>query len=398
MHIIGLMSGTSLDAIDAALIEVTHQHDVLYVTTHAFVMYPFEQRLRDRVYDLLPPNQGSTVKVAEVHMLLGEAFAMAAMDAAHAANIPIADVDLIASHGQTVYHQIGTNGVNTSLQLGNPAVIAEWTGRTVVADFRTGDIAAGGHGAPLVPYLDTLLFRKPDRFRVAQNIGGIGNVTYLPPRGDVIAFDTGPGNVLIDETMRLITNGRVSLDQDGHMAAQGTVDETLLNTWLAHPYFLQPPPKSAGREQWGPTEAQYYLKQGRTRGLSDADMIATLTAFTAHSIASSYQHYLGDINEVIVSGGGARNQTLLHMLQDALLNIPVYPVDHLSINAEAKEAIAFALIGYATLHDWPNNIPSVTGATHPVVMGNITPGPNYRTLIQQVITNVSDPPTYVRLL
>lgn len=398
MHIIGLISGTSLDAIDAALIEVNHQHDVLYVTTHAFVMHPFEQRLRDRVYALLPPHQGSTVQVGEVHLLLGEAFATAAMDAAHAANIPIADVDLIASHGQTVYHQIGPNGINTSLQLGNPAVIAEWTGRTVVADFRPADIAAGGHGAPLVPYLDTLLFRKPDRCRVAQNIGGISNVTYLPPMGDVIAFDTGPGNVLIDETMRLITNGTTSFDQDGHMAAQGMVDDTLLNTWLSHPYFFQAPPKSAGREQWGTAEAHYYVKQGRTRGLSDADIIATLTAFTAHSIAFSYQHYLGDIDEVIVSGGGARNQTLLHMLQDALLNIPVYPVDHFSMNAEAKEAIAFALMGYATIHGWPNNIPSVTGATHPVVMGNITPGSNYRILTQHATAVRSEPPTYVRLL
>jgi anhydro-N-acetylmuramic acid kinase len=281
--------------------------------------------------------------------------------------------------------------VRSTLQLGAPAVIAERCGCTVAADFRPRDIAAGGQGAPLVSYLDLLLFRDEQRSRAVQNIGGIGNLTYLPAHGEPHAFDTGPGNVLIDEAMRLLTGGAQGYDRDGRMAAAGRVDPALLDEWLQHPYFQQTPPRSTGRELFGVAEARAYVAQCQARGLAAEDTIATLTALAARSIADSYARYCGPVDDVLVSGGGARNPTLLRMLQDALPSASVRTVDTLKLDADAKEAIAFAVAGYATLHGWPNNVPAATGATHPAVLGSITPGANYRRLIEQVVAAPAEP-------
>ncbi len=392
MIVVGLISGTSVDAIDAALVEIARTGDMLEVAVRAFVMQPFDPAVRDRVRALLPPNGGSTAEVCEVNMLLGEAFAQATIEVAVRGGVPLDAIDLVASHGQTVYHQIAPGSVRSTLQIGAAAVIAERTGRTVVADFRPRDMTADGEGAPLVSYLDTLLFTDKPAYRTFQNIGGIGNLTYLPAGGDVLAFDTGPGNVLIDESVRLLTGGRLAYDHDGRMAAVGTVDEQLLAEWLSHPFFRQPPPKSTGREQWGPSEAQRYIAAARGRGLSSNDTIATLTGFTAHTIADAYRRFLGRVDEALIGGGGARNPTLMRMLQEALSATRVRAMDDVGLSADAKEAVAFALMGYATLHGWPGNVPAATGAAHPVVLGNITPGSNYRTLLQDVLVSPPEPP------
>lgn len=390
MLVIGLISGTSIDAIDAALVEIVAEQGRLRVELRAFMMQPFVPELQARVRALLPPVAGSTAEVCAVHVLLGEAFAGAALALAERAGLPLDAIDLIASHGQTVYHQVAPGAVRSTLQLGAAAVIAERTGRTVVADFRMRDMAAGGEGAPLVPLLDLLLLRDEQQRRALQNIGGIGNVTYLAPGAPPLAFDTGPGNVLIDEAVRQLSGGAASFDRDGRMAAAGTVDATLLAEWLQHSFFTAAPPKSTGRELFGPAEAGSYIAQAQARGLGPDDIVATLTALTAHSIALAYRQHLGRVDELLVAGGGARNATLLRMIADALPDVAVLPLDALGLDADAKEALAFALLGYATLHGWPGNVPAATGAAHPVVLGSITPGANYRALLATVLAGSSE--------
>jgi anhydro-N-acetylmuramic acid kinase len=288
-----------------------------------------------------------------------------------------------------------------------------------------------------------LLFRHPQHARAVQNIGGIGNITYLPPsderrtttddrrsnQGDrspidssspssivrrpsssdspssfvgghssVVAFDTGPGNVLIDEAVRLLTDGRLAYDHNGQIAAGGRIDEELLASWLEHPFFQQPPPRSTGRELFGSAEASAYVAQAQASGLATADILATLTALTAWSIADSYRRYCGRVDEVLLSGGGARNATLARMIQAALPEATVRTVDDLLLDADAKEAIAFAVAGYATLHGWPNNLPAATGAAHPVVLGSLTPGANYRDLLRGVVAAPADPPQRIEIV
>jgi anhydro-N-acetylmuramic acid kinase len=391
MLVIGLISGTSMDAIDAALVELKRVDDALHMRVRAFAMLPYNPALRERLVGLLPPHAGSTAEVCALNVAVGEAFAAAALALAEGAGVPIETVDLIGSHGQTVYHQVAADAERSTLQIGAPAVIAERTGCTVVADFRPRDMAAGGQGAPLVPYLDALLFHDDRRTRAVQNIGGIGNVTYLPPNGPIRAFDTGPGNVLIDEAVQLLTNGRQMYDHDGRMAAAGRIDEELLAEWLDHPFFRLPPPRSTGRELFGVAEAHAYVAQGMTHGLAATDIVATITALTAWSIADTYQTYCAQVDDVLLAGGGARNPTLVRMICAALPQANVRTVDALGLNADAKEAVAFAVTGYATLHGWPNNIPEATGAHHPVVLGSVTPGRNYRALLERIVAAPSEP-------
>lgn len=397
MLVIGLISGTSMDAIDAALVELERVDDALHTRVHAFAMLPYDPALRERLVGLLPPHAGSTAEVCALNVAVGEAFAEAALQLAERASIPIGTVDLIGSHGQTVYHQVAAGAERSTLQIGAPAVIAERTGCTVVADFRLRDMAVGGQGAPLVPYLDALLFRDDRRIRAVQNIGGMGNVTYLPPNGPIRAFDTGPGNVLIDEAVQLLTSGQQVCDYDGRMAAAGRIDEELLAEWLDHPFFRLPPPRSTGREVFGAAEAHAYVAQGAACGLAAPDIVATLTALTAWSIADTYQTYCGRVDEVLLAGGGARNPTLVQMIRAALPQATVHTVDERGLNADAKEAVAFAVTGYATLHGWPNNVPEATGAQHPVVLGSVTPGSNYRVLLSQIVATPSKPVRRIQL-
>jgi len=293
-------------------------------------------------------------------------------------------IDLIGSHGQTLWHEPPMAGhLGSTLQLGEPAVVAEMTGVPVVSNFRTRDMAAGGQGAPLVPLADWLLLSHSTWTRAAQNIGGIANVTYLPPIGEnnepremqdsVIAFDTGPGNMLIDEAARLATNGVWEYDHDGELAAQGHVDESLLAEWLEETYFQQKPPRTTGRELFGTQRATEYWSQAIQWGLNSNDIVATLTALTVGSIERAYRTFLPVFpDEVIVSGGGARNRTLMAMLVDRLAPALVTTSEEYKLDIEAKEAVAFAVLAYETWHRRPGNIPAATGASRAVVLGSIT--------------------------
>ncbi len=394
MHIIGLMAGTSLDAIDAVLVDLqpSATPGVHTLAVRAFLMHPFDAVLRERLRGVLPPQQGSTAEVCMLHALMGAAFAGAALAVLADAGLAPTEVDLIASHGQTIWHEVRPNHVRSTLQIAAPAVIAARTGCTVAADFRPADMARGGQGAPLVPYLDALFFSDGHTRRAVQNLGGIGNVTYLAPGQPPIAFDTGPANVLIDEAVRYLSGGTRSYDEDGQMAAAGRVDEDLLAGWLNHPYFHLAPPRSTGRELFGPAEARTMVDAALAAGLRPKDAVASITALTAWSVAEAYTAHCGPVDEVLLCGGGARNPTLARMIAIALPGAHVRSADELGLDADAKEAIAFAVLGYATLHGWPNNVPTATGARAPAVLGSITPGANYRGLLAQVLAAPAAPP------
>jgi anhydro-N-acetylmuramic acid kinase len=327
-------------------------------------------------------------RLCRLNFSLGKEFGAAALESANQAGLPIAEIDLIGSHGQTLWHEPPSGAESGStLQVGEPAVIAEMTGVPVVSNFRTRDVAAGGQGAPLVPLVDWLLFSDPTKIRAAQNIGGIANATFLPPfekqssqidvlsnseRG-VFAFDTGPGTMLIDEAARLATDGAWNFDRDGALAAQGRIDESLLAEWLADTFFQQRPPRTTGRELFGTQRAAEYWLQASRRGLSPSDIVATLTALTARSIEQAYRVFLPTFpDEVIVSGGGARNPTLMAMLTERLRPARVTTSQEYGLGVEAKEAVAFAVLAYETWHKRPGNLPAATGASRAVVLGSIT--------------------------
>jgi anhydro-N-acetylmuramic acid kinase len=311
-----------------------------------------------------------------LNVQLAEQFAAAALAGMAAVGLRPEDVHLIGSHGQTVWH---APDLGATLQLGEAAVLAERTGIPVISNFRARDMAAGGQGAPLVAYVDVLLLTHPDRVRAAQNIGGIGNVTFLPPANQpdvtAFAFDTGPGNVLIDLTTALATDGRQQYDADGALAAQGMVDQALLEWLLAEPYLATRPPKTTGRELFTADLAQQIWQRGLAAGLGGSDIAATVTMFTAQSIAQAYRDFLPlPPIEVVVSGGGGLNHTLLKWLTEAVAPARVLLSDELGLSSEAKEAVAFAILAYESWHGRPGNLPAATGARRPVVLGDLTGG------------------------
>src|SRR5579884_4316645 len=316
MRVVGLISGTSADGIDAALVDVARADGRVRAATLASAFLPYPEEVRREVLDACRPETSGVDRICRLNALLGEHFAEAALRVIAAAGLAPADVDLIASHGQTIYHatQPGQEPPST-LQIAEPAVIAERTGRTVVANFRPRDLAAGGQGAPLISYVDYLLFADARRSRALQNVGGIANVTVIPAGArpdDVVAFDTGPGNMVIDALMGLLFDQ--PFDRDGRVAASGQIDQGLLQELLAEPFFARVPPKTTGREQFGVAYAERLLGIGRERGLSAADLVATATALTVRSIADAYRRFLPPVDEVVVSGGGAANPTLVGWL------------------------------------------------------------------------------------
>lgn len=378
MLVIGLMSGTSVDGIDAALVEIDGAPPSLRVDLLAFQTWPWPPTLRERILRACQPNGADARELCRLNVEIGEAFADAALSLLSDSGAGPRQVDLIGSHGQTIWHEVAEDGrVIATLQLGEGAVIAERTGIPTICNFRARDVAAGGQGAPLVAYVDWLLLRHPHRVRAVQNIGGIANVTFLPPEAspeDVIAFDTGPGNMLIDLAAAYASGGELPYDRDGMLATQGAVDRELLAQWLRHPYFHRPPPKTTGRELFGQAAFEAYKQEAMARGLSGADLVASLTALTARSIAHAYYAYLPrPVDEVIVGGGGARNPALMAMLREALHPARVLTHDDVGINADAKEAIAFAVLAYETWHGRPGNLPRVTGARRYVPLGQIVP-------------------------
>lgn len=377
MIVVGLMSGTSADGTDVAVVEIEGAPPTLHWRLLHHATFPHPAELRAAILAATRPETSAVDKLCALNGSLGEQFAQVALAGITAADLLPTQVQLIGSHGQTVWHAPEGKPPAT-LQLGEAAVIAERTGIAVVSNFRARDMAAGGQGAPLVAYVDVLLLTHPNEMRAAQNIGGIGNVTFLPPanRPDLspLAFDTGPGNVLLDYTAAQITKGRWTYDQDGALAAEGQVDDVLLAWLLDHPYFARRPPKSTGRELFSDVFAHRVWQRGQNQGLGAADIMATLTALTAQSIAQAYQHFLPAFPEVVlVSGGGTRNPTLMRLLAAALAPAHLLPSSAAGIPGAAKEALAFAVLAYESWHGRPGNLPAATGARHPVILGQVTP-------------------------
>ena len=371
MRLIGLMSGTSADGVDACLAEIDEHRGRLDARVEAFLTVPYPTDLRQRVLGV-----DTVEELCRLNFELGELFARAALEVCDEARIKPADVDAVGSHGQTVCH-VDEAPDHATLQIGEPSVIAERTGITTVADFRPRDIAAGGHGAPLVPIVDFLLLADDKTDRVALNIGGIANITVLPAgctADQVTAFDTGPGNMVIDGVMELMTQGHKLCDRDGELAARGTVHEGMITLMLEHPYFSIPPPKSTGREQFGiPFARAFTVGKGAGRQ-GRAHVAATATAFAARTIADAIRKWASDGEcEVIASGGGVHNRTMMRMLREQLPSARVTTSDQFGIPADAKEALAFAVLAYLTLGGRPGNVPGATGARRPVVLGKIVP-------------------------
>jgi len=380
--VIGLMSGTSVDGIDAALVEIQGSGESVQVNTLGYETYAYPASCRKRIFELFSPETGSVDKVCEMNFVLGELFAEAAQSIARRCSVPLSEVDLIGSHGQTVYHKPKLSGAQYSsrstLQIAEPCVIAERTGVTVVADFRCRDIAAGGQGAPLVPYVDYLLFRDKYMSRAVQNIGGIANVTYIPDSPhplSVIAFDTGPGNMMIDAAMEILSAGRLTYDKDGTWASRGTSSHAMMSELMMHPFIHADPPKTTGREEFGRQFVEPLVTRWRPR-LSDYDIIATLTALTAESIAFSYRRFLGLIDEVILGGGGAQNPVLCAEIAKRIPDTKIMRHEDFGIPSEAKEAIAFAVLASEAMYGNSTNLPGATGAASQVVLGKIVPGAN----------------------
>ena len=375
-RIVGLMSGTSLDGIDAALCQVSGSGSATRVELLAFETLPFPPAVRRRVLEAI--EDGTPAEVCELDFVLGDVFADAVEAIAARAAVPLDAIDLVASHGQTVWHVDRTQGeVPSTLQLGQAAVIAERTGRIVVSDFRTRDVAAGGGGAPLVAWADWCLFSRPGQVTLLQNIGGIANVTVVTERPeDVLAFDTGPGNVLIDEVCRELLQDEAGFDRDGQYSALGEVDRALLERLMAHEYLHLPPPKTTGREVFGVPMARALIADYDRERL--IDLLATTVRFTAASIARAWREHVlprwPRIEAVWVSGGGAHNRTLMAALAEELPGLPIRHFDGsgLSFGADAKEAVAFAMLANETVQGRPSNLPAATGARHPVVLGKIT--------------------------
>lgn len=389
MIIVGLISGTSADGIDAALCEITGVPPDIHAHIRCAITDPYPAGFQQRILNACLPEKSRVDELCQLNFDLGELFALAAQHVIEKAGLALADVDLIASHGQNVWHMVRPDGrVSATLQITEAAVIAERTGITTVSNFRTRDVAAGGQGAPLASYLDWLLLRHPTHWRAAQNLGGIGNVTFLPPLADPdhppLAFDTGPGNALIDVVVTLLTNGAQTYDRNGMLAAQGRVDEEWLAALLAHPYFERHPPKTTGRETFGAIMGEELLREGFARGLDGPSIVATLTALTAASVADAYRRFCpAPIAEVILAGGGARNPILVQMLRERLHPIPVLISEDIGLDSDNKEALLFALLAYETWHARPGTHPALTGARHGSVLGHITPGQNYVDLIRR---------------
>ncbi len=392
-YVIGLMSGTSVDGIDAAIVEIRGHGLETEVNLIAFETCPFPPGVPQRILALCQPDTGRVDDICEMNFYIGHLFAEAVKHILQKSGISASDIALIGSHGQTIHHLPKDASTNYSaspypstLQIGEPAVIAHETGIPTIADFRVADMAAGGQGAPLIAYPDYLLFRDSVKKVGLLNIGGIANLTVLPVNcslDSVSASDTGPGNMCIDAGVREITEGTERYDKAGTRAAQGTAYQPLIDEWLKHPFFQLRPPKTTGREMFGNTFAMACLTACRKHGLADNDCIATLTELTVQTI-THYIHGMphahsavglqcvpdeNPIDTLYVSGGGVHNRTIMQRLSEVLIGTAVEPVDNSGISADAKEAIAFAILANESLHGHGGNLPSATGASVRKILG-----------------------------
>lgn len=376
--VVGLMSGTSADGVDAVLVRISGSGTDLRVQQMGFVFLPFDEAVQQRILETCRGDIGGSREICLLNSYLGQYYVNAVKELLRSTGLE--RVDLIGTHGQTVFHNpqpvdyLGKQIVGT-LQIGDPAYLAEQFHCPVVSDFRMRDVAAGGQGAPLVPYTEFLLYRSEQEDVALQNIGGIGNVTLLKVGcnlEDVVAFDTGPGNMVMDALVRRMTNGKESFDRGGRLAASGCVHPTLLEELLKDPYLQRHPPKTTGREYYGKKYVDWLIDKAREMAVSPVDLLATATCFTAKTIELSLRQFAKKIpSRLVVGGGGSKNQTLLAFLKQALPEVQVLTQEDLGMDSDAKEAVAFAILANEALFAVPNNAPSATGAAHVVVMGRV---------------------------
>ena len=375
MIIIGLMSGTSVDGIDTAIVDIRGEGLDLEIQLLAGATYPYSSALRMEILQVCGGKPLSMEEYSKLDNAIATEFAQAVLKI-----IPEGmEVDLIGSHGQTVFHQPPNNNhLGYSLQLGRGDLIAHLTKITTVNNFRAADIAQQGQGAPLVSKIDLCLYRDESKNRCLQNIGGIGNATYLPATNtqqwqeQILGWDTGAGNVLIDLAIQELTNHQEKYDHDGNWSRQGNPCQQLVKQWLQQEFFKIKPPKSTGRELFSPEYLAQCRQDAQPYNLSDADWLATLTEFTAASIADSYQRFLPSLpDEVILAGGGSCNSYLKERLQSYLPDSQLLTSDEVGISSEFKEAIAFAILAYWRIHNYPGNLPTVTGAKQDALLGDI---------------------------
>lgn len=384
-RIVGLISGTSADGIDAALVRVRgHASDELEssgrLQLEAFATFPYPRELREQLLAASLPGAGTVDLICRLNIAVGECFAQAALKIMAQAGAKPEHVDLIGSHGQTIHHLPYAEplvGIPTSgtLQIGEPSLIAKRTGIITIADFRTADMALGGQGAPLVPFLDFMIFRSTELTRGILNLGGISNITILKRNcalDEVIAFDNGPGNMVMDALAQKFFNK--IFDEGGELAGRGKVSLDLLNALLQHPYFAKPIPKSTGREEFGAAYCEALIQRATQLHLTPHDMLATATALTAETISRDAQlleKRFGKIDELIVSGGGMHNRTLIAMLQQSFAPAKVTTTTDYGLPGDAKEAILFAVLANEAVGGYAGNVPSVTGASAPTILGKI---------------------------
>lgn len=381
------MSGTSFDAIETAAADLRLEQETLILRPLGARSFEYEAGLREAIANVLPPATSGAGDICRLDTHLGQAFAAAAAETAEA--FCEGKADLVVSHGQTVFHWVEGGEARGTLQLGQPAWIATRTGSPVVSDLRSRDITAGGHGAPLVSLFDTLLLGEGTRTRAALNLGGISNITVVFAERPPLAYDTGPANALIDAALQHFSNGSEHFDRDGRRAANGRVDERLLARLLADPYYEAAPPKSTGKEHF---HLPYLMEALSEAGpLAEDDVIATLTALTARTVAHELERW--GVEEVVASGGGTANPTLMRMLAEVAPWVEVRTTDAWGIPPGSKESYAFAVMGFLTMHGLPANAPTCTGADSAVVLGSITPGRSPLVLPAPVRT----PPSSLRI-
>jgi anhydro-N-acetylmuramic acid kinase len=381
---VGLMSGTSMDGVDAALVRIPSEWGDPGVDLVAFETQPYPDELRSSLMELAFGEQCTAEDLATLHTAVAVSFSNAFFAVCAKGKVAAAKVDFIGSHGQTVAHVPPSPGLSSpiagTLQLGPPGMIAALSGITTVGDFRGGDVALGGQGAPLAPCADFLLRRSKTESRVVLNIGGIANVTYLPKGcgiDEVIAFDTGPGNMILDELYRVLYPGQGSYDRAGEKAASGLASDSLVGAFLEFEFFSRTPPKSAGHHEFGARFAWEFLARAQAAGLKSADVLASASLLTTRSIGRAVREFVepaGEVDRVFVSGGGSRNRTILSHLARELSPAALLPIDELGIPADAKEAVDFAVLARETILERPNVIHRATGASRPLVLGSIAQG------------------------
>ena len=384
--VVGLMSGTSLDGVDAALVRIVRSEQDCSVQLKRFISTPYPEEVRRALLKVASGQPGPAAFISHLGVLLGRLYAEAVKEVCRAARVPLDRLDLIGSHGQTIFHQSDPGDfcgrpVASTLQIGEAAVLVEETGVTTVSDFRPADMAAGGTGAPLIPLADFLLFRDARMGRVLLNLGGIANLTLLPPAcgiNEIIAYDSGPGNMVTDALVRRLEADSPGFDAGGRLALSGRPVPALLESLLADPYFRREPPKSAGREQFGEAFVERMLAAAGSSGAPD--LVCTAAELTARTVSDAVLRFTEtshNWDRVLVSGGGVHNAYLMRRLQVLLPNLKVVPTDSMGIPADAKEAIGFAVLANETVELAAGNVPSATGARHPAILGKVTYGRNY---------------------